>query len=272
MCSHKIRPGRRARGVALALLLACTASACGGSKQAAPPTTTAPPTPIPTLGGPTHRNEPGDRRAALIKARLVAAGYAVHYQPVSYPPGFSNAPTAGKTKQTPAELARLKRLRQLQQRNNPAPIPPEQILRVDITDGSRAAALRLARELAALDGTIAAQGFQTKAQTQRVSLLLKRMRAESSHELFVNIYNSPTDTTGFKSQQTLQNERIQAETLQRGYTPADANIATPFKIVGADVYIDLTREQIGPSGYLVDPFSKAAFDKFVALAEGKTTG
>ncbi len=268
---RQLRPGRTTCGIALALLVACAGSACGGSKQAAPQTTTAPPVPSPTLGGPTHHSGPGDKRAALIKARLIAAGYAVHYQPVSYPPGFSNAPAASKAKQTPAELARLKRLRELQQRNNPAPVPPAQILRVDVTAGSRAAELRLARELAALDGTIAAQGFQTKAQTQHVNSLLKRMRGQSSHELYVNVYNSVADTAGFKSQQSLQRERIQAETLQRGFTPADANIATPYKIVGSDVYIDLTREQIGPGGYLVDPFNMSAFNKFVALAEGKTT-
>ena len=122
----------------------------------------------------------------------------------------------------------------------------------------------------ALDGTIAAQGFQTKEQTRQVTSLLARMRAQSSYELFVNVYNSPADTSGFKSQQTLQREQIQAETLQRGYTAADANIPTPYKIVGADVYIDLTREQIGAGGYLVDPFAMGAFNKFVALAEGKS--
>jgi hypothetical protein len=250
--------------------LVCGVAACGGSKQAQTTTPAPAPTPVPTLGGPTHHNEPGDKRAAVLKARLTAAGYAVHYQPISYRAGYSNAAPA-KTKQTPAELARLKRLRQLQQRNNPAPIPPAQILRVDITEGSLATEHRLARELAALDGTIASQGFQTRAQTQHVAALIRQMRAESSHELFVNIYNSAADTSGFKSQQSLARERIQAETLQRGFTPADANIPTPYKVVGADVYIDLTREQIGPSGFLVDPFSQAAFNKFVALAERKLT-
>jgi hypothetical protein len=263
------RPDQTARAVVLAVTLACAVAACGGSKQAQP-TTTAPGVPVPTLGGPTHHGSPGDKRAALIKARLTAAGYVVHYQPVSYRRGFSSGATQTKVKQTPAELARVRRLRLLQQRNNPAPIPPAQILRVDITNGSKATELRLARELTTLDGTIAAQGFQTKQQTQQVASLLTRMRAQSSLELFVNVYNSPADTSGFKSQQTLQREQIQAETLQRGFTAADANIATPYKIVGSDVYIDLTREQIGASGYLVDPFDMAAFAKFVALAEGKT--
>jgi hypothetical protein len=262
------RPGQTTRAVVLAVTLVCIAAACGGSNQAQP-TTTTPGLPVPTLGGPTHHGSPGDKRASLIKARLTAAGYLVHYQPVSYRGGFSSG-TPSKKKQTPAELARLRKLRQLQQRNNPAPIPPAQILRVDITNGSRAAALRLAHELTALDGTIAAQGFQTKQQTRQVASLLTRMRAQSSYELFVNVYNSPADTSGFKSQQTLQREQIQAETLQRGFTAADANIPTPYKIVGSDVYIDLTREQIGASGYLVDPFTMAAFTKFVALAEGKS--
>jgi len=264
------RPDRTACAVVLAGIVLFGAAACGGSKQAQPPTTTTPEVPVPTLGGPSRHGAPGDKRAALLKARLTAAGYIVHYQPVSYRPGFSNRAAASTVKQTPAELARLRRLRQLQERNNPAPIPPEQILRVDVTEGSRATELRLARELTALDGTIAAQGFQTKQETKNVALLIRQMRAQSSHELFVNIYNSPADTSGFKSQQSLQREQIQAETLQRGFTPADANIATPFKIVGPDVYIDLTQEQIGPSGFLVDPFSSAAFKKFVALAEGKS--
>jgi hypothetical protein len=228
--------------------------------------------PVPTLGGPTHHKTPGDRRAAALKAKLTAAGYTVHYQPVSYRRGFSNQGAQRNVKQTPAEQARLRRARELQQRNNPNPVPPAQILRVDVTNGSRTTALRLARELAELDGTIAAQGFQTKAETKNVESLLKQMRSESSHELFVNIYNSPADTSGFKNQQTLQREQIQAETLQRGFTAADANIATPYKIVGSDVYIDLTREQIGPSGFLVDPFDMADFNKFVALAEQKAKG
>jgi hypothetical protein len=250
--------------VVLAVLFACGAAACGGSKQAAP-TTTAAGVPVPTLGGPTHHGTVGDKRAAQIKARLIAAGYAVHYQPVSYRRGFSNSGTPSTQKETPAERARLRRL---QERNNPEPIPPAQILRVDITKGSKTTALLLARKLKALDGTIAAQGFQTKAETGEVASLIRQMRAQASYELFVNVYNSPADTSGFKNQQTLQREQIQAETLQRGFTPADANIATPYKIVGSDVYIDLTREQIGPSGFLVDPFSLAAFHRFVALAEG----
>ncbi|HWB22544.1 MAG TPA: hypothetical protein VG652_06620 [Gaiellaceae bacterium] len=252
------------------MLLTYGATACGGSKQAVS-TTTAPGAPVPTLGGPTHHGAPGDKRAALLKARLTAAGYIVQYQPVSYRRGFSNRGGQSSATQTAAERARLKRVRELQQRNNPMPTPPAQILRVDITNGSRATALRLARELTALDGTIAAQGFQTKAQTKNVQSLIRQMRAQSSHELFVNIYNSPADTAGFRNQQTLQREQIQAETLQRGFTAADANIATPFKIVGQDVYIDLTREQIGPSGFLVDPFDTAEFNKFVAMAERKTT-
>jgi len=263
------RPDRTACAVVLGGLLVLGATACGGSKQAQP-TTTSPGVPVPTLGGPTRHGAPGDKRAALLKARLTAAGYIVHYQPVDYRRGFSNTSTKSAAKQTPAERARLQRLRALQERNNPTPPPPEQILRVDVTNGSRATALRLARELEALDGTIAAQGFQTKQETSNVALLLKRMRAEGSHEVFVNIYNSPADTAGFKSQQTLQREQIQAETLQRGFTAADANIVTPYKIVGSDVYIDLTREQIGPNGFLVDPLSIPAFDKFVALAEGKS--
>lgn len=263
------RPGQTTRAIVLAVTLACGAAACGGSKQAQP-TTTAPGKPVPTLGGPTHHGSAGDKRASRIKARLTAAGYVVHYQPVSYRRGFSNSVASSKKKQTPAELARLRRLRLLQQRNNTAPVPPAQILRVDITNGSRAAELRLAHELTVLDGTIAAQGFQTKQQTRQVVSLLARMRAQSSYELFVNVYNSPADTSGFKSQQTLQREQIQAETLQRGYTAADANIPTPYKVVGSDVYIDLTREQIGAGGYLVDPFTMAAFNKFVAVAEGKS--
>jgi hypothetical protein len=202
----------------------------------------------------------------MLRARLIAAGYAVHYQPVAYPRGFSSRAAPLEPNETPAELARLRRL---QERNNGSPIPPAQILRVDITRGNKATALLLARKLKALDGTIAAQGFQTKAQTSEVMSLIRQMRAQASYELFVNVYNSPADTAGFKSQQTLQREQIQAETLQRGFTPADANIATPYKIVGSDVYIDLTREQIGPGGFLVDPFSLAAFHKFIALAEGR---
>jgi hypothetical protein len=225
---------------------------------------------VPTLGGPNRHGAPGDKRAAALKARLTAAGYIVHYVPVAERGGFSNRSTTTTAKQTPAEEARLRRLRALQERNNPTPPPPEQILRVDITDGSRATALQLARQLETLDGTVAAQGFQTKQETKDVAALLARMRAQGSHELFVNIYNSPADTAGFRNQQSLQREQIQAETLQRGFTAADANTVTPFKIVGSDVYIDLTREQIGPNGFLVDPFSIPAFDRFVALAEGKS--
>jgi hypothetical protein len=259
------RPDRILCAVVLAVLLSCGVAACGGSKQAAP-TTTAAGKPVPTLGGPTHHSTIGDKRAAALKARLIAAGYAVHYQPVPYPGGFSSRPVPGNPNETPAQLARLRRL---QERNNGDPIPPAQILRVDITEGSKTTALLLARKLKALDGTIAAQGFQTKAQTDEVDSLIRQMRAQSSYELFVNVYNSPADTAGFKNQQTLQREQIQQETLQRGFTPEDANIATPYKIVGSDVYIDLTREQIGPGGFLVDPFTISAFNKFIALAEGR---
>lgn len=262
------RPDRAVTAAVISLFFVCGATACGGSKQAQP-TTTSPGRPVPTLGGPTHRNSPGDKRAALLKRRLTAAGYTVHYQPVNYRGGFSNRGAPATAKLTPAQRKRLQQLRQLQLRNNPSPVPPAQILRVDITNGSRKAELRLAKELAALDGTIAAQGFQTKAETNNVESLLKRMRAESSHELFVNVYNTPAGTDGFKHQQSLQREQIQAETLQRGFTAADATIATPYKIVGSDVYIDLTREQIGPSGFLVDPFNMSAFNKFIALAERK---
>jgi hypothetical protein len=264
----RIRPCRATYLFTPALLLIVGATACGASKNVQPETTTGQTLPAPTVPVQPHRNGPGDKRAARLKSKLTAAGFIVHYEPVTLRRGFSNASPQTKVKQTPAERARVQRLRRLQLRNDPAPTPPAEILRVDITEGNKHAALLLGRQLVALDGLIASQGFQTRQQTAQVAAIIKRMRSQSSHELFVNVYNSVADTAGFRSQQAEQRQRLEAQARLSGVPTAPGTI-TPYRIVGPDVYVNLTTEQIGPSGFLVDPFSKAEFDRFVALAEGK---
>jgi len=258
----------------LAVLVATGVAGCGGSKQAQTTSTTTPvPRPVPTLGGPNHHGAPGDKRAVVLKRRLTTAGYLVHYQPVPVPRGYSPSAATTSTTRTPQELARL---RQQQLRNPRAPTPPAQILRIDITLGDKEKGLKLASELDALDATIAARGHQTIAQTQRVNSLLKSMRGLSSYELFVNIYNSRADALTFAAQQELQRQTLRDSMRANGFPPSaiEAAIAsntdfTPYTMVGTDIYVDLSAEQVGPSGYLVEPFPKAAFDKVVALAEGK---
>ena len=253
-------------------MLTAAAAGCGGSKQTQSTATTTPKPAAPSAASLAERarlNKAGNKRAAALKAKLTAAGYVVHYQPVQFRPGFSSG-TRPSVKQTAAQLAQLQRLRRLQERNNPTPTPPAQILRVDITRGNEATERQLGKELVALDGTIAAKGFQTKAETRRVAAIIREMRAQSSRELFVNVYNSKADTKGFSDDQERQRLRLQAETLRNGFTPADANAPQLYTIVGPDVFINLTRETIGPDGFLVDPFTPADFDKFVALAEKKS--
>ncbi len=264
----RIRPCRTTCLFTLALLLPVGATACGGSKNAQNQSTTAA-TPPRTVPVQPHHNGPGDKRAALLKAELTAAGFVVHYEPVNLRGGFSNARSQTTVKQTAAERARLQRLRRLQLRNNPSPAPPAEILRVDVTNGSKQLALRLARQLVALDGLIAAQGFQTKQETAHVASIIKRMRSQSSHELFVNVYDSPADTAGFKLQQARQLQQLEQQARLAGLKTVDETSITPYKVVGTDVFIDLASEQIGPSGFLVDPFTKAEFDKFVSVAEAK---
>ena len=130
------RPDRAVTAAVISLFFVCGATACGGSKQAQP-TTTSPGRPVPTLGGPTHHNSPGDKRAALLKAGSLPPATSFTISPSTTEADSRTVARQRLRSRRRHNASRLQQLRQLQQRNNPSPVPPAQILRVDITNGSR---------------------------------------------------------------------------------------------------------------------------------------
>ncbi len=234
--------GRRRLPGWSSLFAACTlvalgATACGGSKEAAQQT---------DAGTGLFLKGTPDERAALIKARLTAAGYVVHPVPRTLnQTGLDAAP--GRVLRPETSLTALDRS-----------------LNAEWT--------RLHREIAAITARThrAAEANQGLSQQtfDRLIVIAKQVKALSLKERTILLFDSPTEA-GLYTQRLDQQNRHRREVLSESVVaPGDVQI-TKYRADGPTIFVAKADTSSDASGTILEDFDKPAFRKFVAIAEGQ---